>query len=136
MYEKVPNRVCPVNPSYTKVEKFLASVTSVTYGEIIRAARRAYPMTQRDLARRMKLSTATVSRWENDVQPPLYSHIERLCPLLGIPIDALLEAIGLRVSPRPESSLYPPLADLLAHRSLREQRALYDFLHTATQDKE
>jgi transcriptional regulator with XRE-family HTH domain len=101
----------------------------VGYGTLIREARKTRGWTQNVLAKRARVSAPTISRWELEQgNPPGWEHLDRLSPLLGIPMDALVEAVGIRLNPAPEDELYAPLAHLLHKMTLRQQKALYEFL--------
>ena len=95
---------------------------------MIRKARKGRQLTQHQLALRVGTSAATVSRWENDRQPPVNKDLAALSSILGIPMDALVEAIGLPLNPALQDTLFQPLVQELSHMSLREQRSLYDFV--------
>ena len=52
--------------------------------ERLRRAREARNLTQADVARHVRTSTLTVSRWELGVQAPLPHYREQLCLLYGL----------------------------------------------------
>lgn len=55
----------------------------------IRQARQAAAITQRELARRMGVSSVAVLKWETGQSYPSADKIPALADALGIPIDAL-----------------------------------------------
>lgn len=99
-----------------------------SYGELIRRARKARQWRQEDVAARMRVTAATVSRWEREHTRPNLDQFEALSSLLGIPLDALIESGGVKLSPPTAARIYRPLADLLAEMPISSQRRLYDFL--------
>ncbi len=100
----------------------------MAYGELIRTARKAIGLSQKQLGAAMRVSEATVSRWENEENKPPWRHVPRLAKQLAIPPEDLFAAIGGISTGHDEGGLYAPLKDLLQEKSLREQRALYDYL--------
>lgn len=62
----------------------------VEIGSRIVKLRKAKGLSQRELAEKIPVATATLSRWETgSIIPPL-SQIERLCEVMEIPLEAIL----------------------------------------------
>ena len=60
------------------------NVTLGTIGARILAARRRKGIGQEELGSAVGVHAKTVSRWENDKQPPELHHVERLAAVLGV----------------------------------------------------
>ena len=61
-----------------------------SFGSRILYLRHKRGYSQRDLAAKMGVSNAAISRWENEVQEPTVSHIVKLCEALETGSDFLL----------------------------------------------
>ncbi len=64
-------------------------------GQIIRRLRRARDMTQEELAEQLNLSSAAISRWENDNAMPDIAQIVPLANLFGVTTDVLFGVDGV-----------------------------------------
>lgn len=56
----------------------------MTRGQILRSAREALGLTQRDVAERVPVSLRTVRKWEADTASPTASNLTRLVDVLGL----------------------------------------------------
>ena len=65
-------------------------MTRVEAGKVIRVARIKAGMTQDELARKLKVSQATVGCWEIGYTMPRPKSLVKLCELLDIPVDSIL----------------------------------------------
>jgi len=66
-----------------------------TFGQKLRALRRAANVTQRELAKRVGVNFSYISKLENDrLPPPAADTIVKICKALGVPPDELLAATG------------------------------------------
>lgn len=66
-----------------------------TFGEKLRALRRAAKITQRELAERVGVDFSYISKLENDrLPPPAAETVIRICEALGVTPDELLAASG------------------------------------------
>lgn len=65
------------------------NVTLATVGARLLAARRRKGIGQEELGAQIGVHAKTVSRWENDKQPPELHHIEKLAGALGVSVDWL-----------------------------------------------
>ena len=54
--------------------------------------RKALGMNQTEFARAVRVSQATVSRWERGVQFPSYAAAKRIAALSNVPVDDLVRA--------------------------------------------
>lgn len=69
----------------------LVEHTEQTFGNALRAARRAAGITQRELAERAQLDFSYISKLENDrIPPPAADTVVTLCAILDTPPEALL----------------------------------------------
>lgn len=64
--------------------------TGATFAGRLRAALSNAEMTQEELARRMGVSPAAVSRWAHGHRTPLSGYIARMADTLGVSVDWLL----------------------------------------------
>lgn len=117
-------------PCARNLQKKLLALGSVTVGDLIRDARHAKRLSQKDLARALDVTATTISRWETGFTPVPRRYINDLKRLLGVPPAAIEQALGVNLQAEAETELYVPLVQFLSRRSLGEQRALYDFLHS------
>lgn len=62
----------------------------MTTGERIRAARLRSGMTQRELAERLKISSAGIGQWENNVRNPKLSTLQKMAEVLNVNYQDLL----------------------------------------------
>lgn len=60
------------------------------FGKNVRSLRKAKRMTQKELARKIDLTDATISKWEDGLINPGLTHVIKLCQLLNVDLDALL----------------------------------------------
>lgn len=66
-----------------------------TFGQKLRAIRRAADVTQRQLAERSGVDFSYISKLENDrMSPPAADTVVRICEALGVAPDELLAAAG------------------------------------------
>lgn len=84
---------------------------SVTLGYRILKWRLERMISQHELADRIPIDQASVSRWESDKRRPRVEHLARIATILRVPLDVLLfggpkafeKAVAEeRVKPRPE----------------------------------
>lgn len=73
----------------------------MSFGEIIRSARRRLNLTQSELAAKLKCTKTAVSKWEADKSVPPLARIKTLAEALEIMPDALFESVGQAAKPAP-----------------------------------
>ena len=66
--------------------------------EIIREARKSLHMTQAELADKLEVNRATISKYETGEIPPSLKQFEKLAEVLGIPVEDLLRQEGREMS--------------------------------------
>lgn len=59
-------------------------------GRIIKAARKAAGMTQKELGEKLGISYQCIAQWENDLRNPKFETRKRIAEVLGIPIRQLI----------------------------------------------
>ena len=96
---------------------------SATFGDRIAAARDAIGMGEKDLARRMGISTRTLQSWEADTAEPRANKLQMLAGLLNVSIKWLLTGEGEGIAPPEEpGAAKRDIGELLAElRQLRGQ---------------
>ena len=62
---------------------------AIQFGSIIRTARKAQGLTQKELAAQLGVQNTTISNWEKDLSQPASDKIEQLCAILGLTPDQL-----------------------------------------------
>jgi len=67
-------------------------------GEIISTLRKEKGMTQKDIADKLGITDKAVSKWERDIAFPDTATIPRLAEVLGVSVEALLQAKAAPVS--------------------------------------
>ena len=67
-------------------------------GEIISTLRKEKGMTQKDIADNLGITDKAVSKWERDIAFPDTATIPRLAEVLGVSVEALLQAKAAPVS--------------------------------------
>jgi transcriptional regulator with XRE-family HTH domain len=70
---------------------------------LVRRARRAADLSQRDLARRLAISQSTVARWETGESSPTLRVVEQMMALSGLRLE-MTDARGARVAPMREDA--------------------------------
>lgn len=70
-------------------------------GATIRRIRQLHGHSVRDLAKRLRVSVATVSRWETGKQPCSDDYLQALAAALEVPVEAFLPATGEVDAPQP-----------------------------------
>lgn len=65
-----------------------------TLGDHMYKARKQAKLEQKDIADRIGVSRALVSRWENDLSEPSYRRLVKFAEVTNFPLDVLLSAIG------------------------------------------
>lgn len=68
-----------------------------TAGERLREARIAAGLTQEDVARLADVHLKTVSKWENDKQPPHANQLAKIAPRLGVSVGWIRDGEGVAV---------------------------------------
>lgn len=63
--------------------------------ELLRNLRKSKGWSQAELARRAQLNAVTVNLIENDRFRPYESQLEKLAAALGVPVEELMEVLGL-----------------------------------------
>lgn len=87
IFQQLQYRTAPVASVATQEVNFVEQ----TFGNALRAARRAAGITQRELAERAQLDFTYISKLENDrIPPPAADTIVALCTILETPPEALL----------------------------------------------
>lgn len=71
---------------------------TTTLGQRIKAARTAQGLTQRAIAASLGMQPLAATRWENDTRTPDAATIVRLCDLLHVSADYLLDIKAKPVS--------------------------------------
>ena len=96
---------------------------SATFGDRIAAARDAIGMGEKDLARRMGISTRTLQAWEADTAEPRANKLQMLAGLLNVSIKWLLTGEGEGIAaPEEPGTAKRDIGELLAElRQLRGQ---------------
>lgn len=109
-----------------------------TYGQMLREARlRHRPrLTQKDVAVALKVKETTISRWENDINPPSRHRLQDVINLLGLQRDEFVKAIGVPTVPLTSGQVSENLIRLLARLGPDAQRDLEDFLRKTTRGGE
>lgn len=72
-----------------------------TLGERIQWWRRAFKMSQRDLAHAIRVTQQTISSWENDLITPSGPGLEQLLRVMGVSEQALFKGDGFQVPEEP-----------------------------------
>ncbi len=67
-------------------------MTNKSTGEIISTLRKEKGLTQKELADKLNITDKAVSKWERDLACPDTQTIPRLAEILGISVEALLNA--------------------------------------------
>ena len=76
-----------------------------SFGELLRKARRAAGVSQRELASRVRLDFSYISKLENDrTPPPAAETIVLICKALDVPPEGLLASSG-KLPPRIQESV-------------------------------
>jgi transcriptional regulator with XRE-family HTH domain len=70
---------------------------------LVRRARRAADLSQRDLAARMGVSQSTVARWETGQSSPTLTQVEQMLALGGLRLE-MIDAAGEPVAPMREDA--------------------------------
>jgi transcriptional regulator with XRE-family HTH domain len=92
-----------------------------TFGQKLRALRRAAGITQRELAKRVGVDFSYISKLENDrLPPPAADTVVKICEVLDVAPDELLAATG-KIPPRVQQSIGSSPA---AIRFLRSAQAM------------
>jgi transcriptional regulator with XRE-family HTH domain len=71
---------------------------SMGFGDRLREARNAKELSGEELGRRLALSKASISHWENERYQPNLEQLKALCAELDVTADWLLERPGLELS--------------------------------------
>ncbi|MGN1408695.1 MAG: helix-turn-helix domain-containing protein [Eubacteriales bacterium] len=66
-----------------------------TMGQILRQLRKEKNLTQDELAEQLNLSSAAISKWENDTSMPDISQVVPICNVFGIQADVLFGRFGI-----------------------------------------
>ena len=107
----------------------------MTYGRLIREAREARGWTQAELAERLNVSTAKISRWENSSRhKPGIDDINALVRLLPLSADILVGRMGLELSPPSASRLPRILLDQLLAMPPERLQSLIELLQPLPSD--
>lgn len=69
------------------------------FGDWLRAQLANHGLTMTELAERMGVSQASVSRWISNQRHPEHDSLERLAVILDVPVDVVLERAGRRRFP-------------------------------------
>ena len=70
------------------------SEEAATFGDRLAGAREATGLTQRALASRLGVKTATIAGWENDFGEPRSNRLQMLSGILGVSLSWLLTGEG------------------------------------------
>lgn len=107
------------------------------YGRFIRDARETRGWTQAELAERLRVSTAKISRWENSSRhKPGIDDINALVALLPLSADTLIEQMGLHLTPPPANRLPKILLDTLLAMPPERLHSLIELLRPLPNDGE
>ena len=111
-----------------------------TFGRTIKEARELKGLTQSDVAKKVGVETATVSRWENDKQKNLKaSHLEKLSNTLGLDSVELMKLDANRPEPAitfdTDNNLYKAfeVAEDLTDDQIDRLRRYLDFLQYSSE---
>ena len=81
----------------------MAELASTLEPGLVRRARRAADLSQRDLAARLGVSQSTVARWETGQSSPTLSLVEQMLALSGLRL-AMIDTAGEPVAPMREDA--------------------------------
>lgn len=70
------------------------SEETATLGDRIAGGREAMGLSQKDLARKIGVKTATIEKWEDDISEPRANRIQMLSGVLGVSLSWLLTGRG------------------------------------------
>lgn len=92
-----------------------------TFGDRVAAAREAAGLTQKDLARRLGVRTATVKAWEQDLSEPRANRLSMMAGLLNVSVMWLINGEGEGMDgPSDDTSLVGDMREVLTEiRDLR-----------------
>lgn len=76
----------------------------------------------------MDVSMGTISRWENDINPPPRGKLQALINVLSLQRDEFVKAIGVPTVSTPEGKVRDGLIRLLVLAGDEYQRALEELL--------
>ncbi len=62
----------------------------MTTGQLIKKARTAANMTQRELAEKLNIPYQSISQWERDARNPRYETLEKIAEALGTPVEVMI----------------------------------------------
>lgn len=93
----------------------MSPTPSTTFAELLEQLRRARGLTPAEMARRLDVSEAQVSRWRSGKGVPALASLERISQVFGVDRSMLEELAGLRASTQGESGAIndPELAALV-----------------------
>ena len=93
-----------------------------TFGDRVAAAREAAGMSQKEMAKRLGIRTATIKNWEEDLSEPRANRLSMMAGLLNVSVMWLINGEGEGMETPPESSeINGDLRSLLTE--MRELRA-------------
>ena len=76
-------------------------LTQHEFGEKLKTFRKRRKLTQKELARKLHMTDASISKWEDGTVNPGFLNILQLCEEFGLTLDELL---GLKKTKTPEHS--------------------------------
>lgn len=100
----------------------------IKIGEFIIKCRKDKKLTQEQLAEKMDISTNAVSKWERGLNLPDTSNMRKLCSILGITINELLEGKILSKSEQIELLEKNTLSILTTKKQLENMQILTEIL--------
>ena len=92
-----------------------------TIGTTIAELRKKNGMTQAELAEKLGITDKAVSKWERDLSCPDIATLPKLCEILGISVDELMQGTVLEkksVQPEKIKDLLPPAVGVGVHAEL------------------
>lgn len=101
----------------------------MTLGKRIKAARKRFGITQREIAKEFDISPAAVSSWERDETVPEFDKLGRLALVLKVPDSWLIKGTG---DPPQDDEI----ASLINRLTPAQKRQAIRFLRMLAEDEE
>ena len=101
----------------------------MTFGQKLKTLRQNANMTQLQLAEKLRLSKANISKYESDTIQPNFETLSTISSLFNVPVDYLL---GKQEKPATESDELSEYLEELKNRS--EMRMLFSLAKGATKE--
>jgi HTH-type transcriptional regulator / antitoxin HipB len=118
-----------VNSYRTQCTRFPRHNLAMSFGTLIKRARRERGWTQAELAERVGIDRSAVSMWERGKQVPANpAQFNAIVGALGLSAEDGLRALGYHIFPPAASRLPRDLIEVLLEMSPEQHRALLDFV--------